>query len=766
MNGRIIICPNEEKLKLLKLYSNDKNITNIKFFTKKEFLSEYYYSYDEKTLFYLMKKYNYHIDVCKKYLNNLYFIDINKDYQSSKLLFLKNLKQELIDNNLLYYNNNFSKYLEDKEIVVKHYYDLDLYEEKAFNTIINMPSVKVDSVVNGFNTMEDEVNFVCLKIIELIKKGISLDKICLCNVSDDYFYTIEKLFSYYNIPINIPYKRSIFGTKIVQDYLNNNILNLEDVNPITKKLVEVINSLSFLDLSDEVSKKILIDKLKHTYLDNKTLKKAVSIKDLFLEDLDEYYVFVLGFNQDVLPRMAKDIDFISDKEKCEVNLYDNNYLNKREKEIVAYLLSKINNLYLSFKLSSPFSSYYPSSLIDELGLEVIYDNNDNYEYSNIYNKIRLGEKLDLYHLYGEKDDSLELLNNHYNIPYLKYDNGFTGINLDKYLINLDYPLKLSYTSLNAYNECKFKYYVRHVLRLDEFKDTFASFIGSLYHKILSLYNYPNFDFEKEYDKYLESRELSLKEMVLLVRIKKDLLEFLDVLKKQQLLTGYDEFYFEKKIEVPIEKDVSVLFVGYVDKIMYYRKIEDTYFSIIDYKTGTIDTHIEPMKYGLHMQLPIYLYLLHYGKVFSNPIFTGIYYQNILFDYPKWEVINNEKWKEKYYLNGYSTDDVSILERFDSTYEKSEYIKSMKYNPEKGFDRFSKVLSNDTLIDMLKYTKEHISLKVDEILKGDFSINPKVYNQENIACRFCSFKDLCFMKDRDLVYLEKQDDLSFLGGDVE
>ena len=580
------------------------------------------------------------------------------------------------------------------------------------------------------------------------------------------YYTIGKLFSYYNIPINIPYKRSIFGTKVVQDYLNNNILDLDNANSITKKLVDVINSLSFLDLSSEVSRKILIDKLKHTYLDNKVYKDAVSVKDLFTDSLNDYHVFVLGFNQDVLPKMAKDIDFISDKEKGEVSLYDINYLNKREKEVVAYLFSKIDNLYLSFKLTSPFSSYYPSSLIDELGLEVIYSNEDNYKYSNIYNKIRLGEKLDLYHLYGEKDNTLELLNSHYDIGYLKYDNQFSGINIDKYLLNLDYPLKLSYTSLNAYNECKFKYYVKNVLKLDEFKDTFAAFIGSLYHKILSLYTYPNFDFEKEFDKYLESRELSLKEMVLLVRIKKDLLDFLEVLKKQQLLTGYDDFYFEKKIEVPIAKDVSVLFIGYVDKIMYYKKIEDTYFSIIDYKTGTIDTHIEPMKYGLHMQLPIYLYLLHYGKVFDNPIFTGIYYQNILFDYPKWEDINNDKWLEKYYLNGYSTDNVSILERFDSTYLKSEYIKSMKYNPEKGFDRFSKVLSDETLLDMLKFTKNHISEKVDEILEGDFSINPKVYNQENIACRFCHFKDLCFMKDTDLVYLEKQEDLSFLGGDSE
>ena len=116
----------------------------------------------------------------------------------------------------------------------------------------------------------------------------------------------------------------------------------------------------------------------------------------------------------------------------------------------------------------------------------------------------------------------------------------------------------------------------------------------------------------------------------LIRIKKDLLKLIETLKNQQLLTGYDEALYEKKIDIELDKKVSVIFTGTIDKIMYYKKIEDTYFTLVDYKTGFIDTHIEPMKYGLHMQLPVYLYLIHYSKVFANPIFTGIYYQNIIF----------------------------------------------------------------------------------------------------------------------------------------
>lgn len=774
MNGFIkdnllIICPNEEKIKILEYLSKEDKLYDIKFMTKEEYKKNYYFDYTEKTLYYLLKKYNFNLDVAKVYLNNLYVIDENKEYKSPKLKFLKELKKELKENSLLEENKNFKNYIATKNILVKSYYDLDKYEENMLNTKIEVPKVTLNKQVVECNTLEEEINEVCLKILELINNGVDINKIYLTNISNDYYYTINKLFKYYNIPINLDMNNSIYGTKIVKDYLENKTLDIEDKNKslINRKLINILSKLSSLDETTKEYKMLLIDKLKNTKLPTKKLKNAISIKDLYKETFSrDEYVFVLGFNQDILPHMEKDISYINDAIKDEVPLYKTSYLNKRNKEVLTYLLSKIDNLYLSYKLSSPFSSFYKSSLITDLNLEIIKPNKDNLNKSNIYNKLRLAEKLDLYHLYGEKDTDLSKLYTHYNIPYNTYSNCFTGINNDTYLTNLPYPLKLSYTSLNAYNECAFKYYIKYVLKLDKYEDNFAAFIGSMYHKILQIYQRTNFDFEEEYRKYLETRELTLKEKLLLMRIKKDLLHLIDTLKKQQLLTGYDEALFEKKIDVELDKKVSVIFTGTIDKIMYYKKIEDTYFTLIDYKTGFIDTHIEPMKYGLHMQLPVYLYLIHYSKVFSNPIFTGIYYQNILFNYPTWTGKKDKEqiYKENLMLQGYSTEDTSILERFDSTYEKSEYIKSMSYTEEKGFGTYAKTISDETLFDLVKYTKEHISKKTDDILESKFTINPKVYAGKNIACEFCQFKDLCFMKEKDQEYLEKIEDLSFLGGE--
>ena len=769
-DNSLIICPNQTKTKILKELSQTKKLVNIKFMTKEEYKKIYYFSYDDKSLAYLIKKYNYNIDVARVYINNLYVIDENKTYKSPKLNFLKDLKKELIREGLLIYNNTYKEYLKNKNIIVKNEYNLEKYEEEMLGIKEeHVPEKTITAPVMECNTLEEEVNQVCLEIINLLKKGADINKIYLTNVSTDYLYTIKSLFSFYHIPININFNYSIYSTKVVKDYLNTKELDLEnkDKKSINKKLINILSDLSFLDENSKEYKILLTDKLKNTFTSPVNLKNAITIKDLYKESFnDDEYVFVLGFNQDELPKMEKDISYITDKEKDEVSLYKTDYLNKRNKNNLVYILSNIKNLYLSYKLTSPFKSYYKSSLITDLSLNIVKPKLDSYNSSNIYNELRLASYLDLYHLYGEKNKDLSKLYTHYQIPYKTYSNVFTGINNDEYLTNLPYPLKLSYTSLNAYSECKFKYYIRHVLKLEPYTDTFQTYIGSMYHYILSVYKKTNFNFEEEYQKYLEKRDLSLKEKLLLIRIKKDLLKLIDILNKQDLITGYNDAYYEKKIDIDLKKKVSVIFTGSIDKIMYYQNIEDTYFSIIDYKTGSIDTHIEPMKYGLHMQLPVYLYLIHYSKAIKSPIFTGIYYQNILFNYPTWSKDIEKVKKDQYLLQGYSTDDISILSRFDSTYEKSEYIKSMSYNEEKGFGTYAtkKVLSNDTLYDLLDYTKNYISKETDNILSADFTINPKVYSNVNISCAFCSFKDICYMKEKDLVYLEKQNDLSFLGGD--
>ena len=464
-NNMLIICPNEQKSKILEKLEQENKLYNLKFMTKKEYLDNYFFTYKDNALLYLMKKYHYKVDVCKVYLNCLYVIDENKVYQNKKLLFLQNLKKELQEQGLLEYNSSFKDYLKGKRKVVLNYPKLDLYERIALETEEIVTKDQKELVVTEYKTMEEEVNGIALKILKLLNEKVSINKIYLTNVTNDYLYTIDRIFSYYKIPINLNIKYPIFGTKIVKDYLQEEKLDLENSNRITKKLVSILNSL--IDLKDESKeyKELLISKIKSASVSSEEYKNAVQVKNLENEEfLEDEYVFVLGLNQDNLPKLEKDTDFISDKDKQEVKLYTTDEKNKIAKTSLINIFNSIKNLYLSYKLQSPFQSMYPSSIIEEYKIKVITPEEDTYNFSNLYNKLRLGSKLDTYNRYQEITPMLKELYTHYNIPYQSYNNSFKGINKETYLENLPYPLKLSYTSINTYNECKFKYYLNYVLK--------------------------------------------------------------------------------------------------------------------------------------------------------------------------------------------------------------------------------------------------------------------------------------------------------------
>ncbi len=762
----LIVCPSAMKMEILNRYSN--RLISFKFMTKEDFKSHYFFCYDNRAIVYLMEKYHYHIDVAKTYLENLYVIDTSKDYQSDKLKLLKKIKKELILNHLLEFDSLFSKYLSNKKIVVMGYDVLEKYEEDMLKGAkrVQKDIQKLDAKVYSCHTLEDEILFVIENILELVKKKVKLNQIYITNLSDDYLYLMKKLFSYFHIPLQIDMKESIYGAKIVKEYLESKKLPAFQTE-IGVKLIEVVNRLVEVEDSS-VYRELLIDQLKHTYLSPKRLTDEIhiiNIEEEMIEDTD--YLFVVGFNQDYIPKIYKDEEFITDKIKKEVALYSTKEKNKKNREGLLRQLSNVKHLYLSYKESSSFNHYLPSSLIKELKLEVIpYKSNKLYP-SNFYNRLSLANLLDRYYKYGEETPYLKNLLKHYKIGYYTYNNQFTGINCTNMLRNMNHVLRLSYTSLNTYYLCAFKYYITYILKLDPYQDTFSIIVGNLFHFIFSVMYEENFNFDREWDHYMSSSDLSTKEKFLVQNLKNRLEETIVKIKDLEMLSSYRNVLTEQEITIQLQKNINVFFTGKIDKIMYKRESDDTYFSVIDYKTGNVHSNLFDMKYGINMQLPIYLYLLSKSKLFSSPIFTGMYFQKVLYKTLKWEPNKEleDMKKSNLKLQGYSTDVTDRIFLFDRSYENSEWIRGIKINKDGSFSKNSKIVSDEEVYDMLKYTEKMIQKGVDHILKGDFQINPKIIDKEK-ACEYCKFKDLCFVNPKDYIYLDKVDNLEFLKEETE
>lgn len=764
----LVLCTNSEKLDILDRLNSSKGFHDYKFMTIEEFRSNYFFSYDYRAIDYLACKYSYDIDVSKTYIESLYTIDINKNYKDEKLIFLKKLKKELIDNNLITFNNYFKEYLKDKKII-NYYPVLDKYLDDALKKL--NASFRWNYDINKlsyypFSSIDSEVEFVCQKICELKNKGVSLNNIYLMNVDDNYFMPIRKFFKLYNININLDYKVNLNSFSFVNKYLEDRELpSINDSNSsLVKTFINKVNSISYIEDSPNYDN-ILRYIIKDTIIESSRYKESVNVCNLFDRRFDsDSYVFLMGFNYGSVPALYKDDMFINDGLKG--NLYTTSFKNEREKKRVMEYLSSIPNLCISLKESTYNNKFYPSSLIDEYSISKA-DYNFSLEYSNKANKRRLEKDMDNLYRYNIHDKSLDVLNSNYKSIYGTYNHEFSGIDSDtfkKYIKNID----LSYTSMNSYFSCPFKYYVNYILKAIPFVNTFASVIGNLFHYILQHSYDDNFDSDKFFDKYVGSISIDSKERFFLSKLKRIIKDEIEIIKDNDQYTLFHERMFEKEIRLLISDSIIRLnFVGKIDKILYYNDLGKIYFSVIDYKTGTYPSNLYNMKYGLSSQLATYLYLIVKGRLFDNPTFTGIYFQNVLMHD---SLEGNKDYKtllrDSLKYDGYSTYNTDNLYKFDNTYVDSKVIKSMKLKSDGTFSSYAKVLSDDDIKSLYNYTEKLIFDAFKNITDRHFDISPIKVGVKDLSCEYCDARDICFRTDSDYRLESENKSLDFLGGDSD
>jgi ATP-dependent helicase/nuclease subunit B len=474
----------------------------------------------------------------------------------------------------------------------------------------------------------------------------------------------------------------------------------------------------------------------------------------------------MNFNQGSMPVIYQNTDYITDDLKSYVGLDTAYEKNTSEIQICKDIISNIKNIIITYKLKSGNAEFYPSSLIDELNIDVIMNplTDKSISYSKIIDEITLSKKLDKLIKYNEVDEEIGILYNNYkDISYRKFDNKFDGIGNDFLLDYLNPKLKLSYSSIDDYFKCAFKYYVNHVMKFKSKEETFYLLIGKLFHHVLSKAFMDNFDFDKTWNEYLKDTILSPKEAFFLSRLRKELIFIIDVIKNQNKLSTYDKSLYEESIYINLNNKIPVLFSGVIDKIMY-KDNADTKVALVDYKTGWADINLYNVIHGLNMQLPVYLYLVKNSSKFDDPKFVGFYLQEILHNeiYNDFKTDYEKEKSDNLKLKGYTIDEEYLINEFDSSYADSRVIRSMRLT-KNGFSAYSKILNNNQINNLIKLVSSKINEASTNILDGKFDINPKRIGGVNISCEYCTFRDMCYMREKDIVTLPEYKNLDFLGG---
>ncbi len=782
----ILIVPDSYKKIVLKEKNKLKKISDIKLMSLNELIRKYLFDYDDKAIYYLMNKYNLKYKVASIYLGNLIYIDESHE--------LNRIKQELYNENLLYEDKIFKSYLKNYSIVVYGYDYIPKFEREILIKLnANIIEKKYRNYIHNiyeFTTIDDEITYVANEICKLIDNGVNINNIKLANVNDDYTNVIKRIFNLYNIPILFD-DDSLYNTAIGLYFLKNieddiaitldkikqkYNLNIEENNHILKQIINVLNSCAWTSSYSNI-KDILIEKFKKIKI-NKKLKNCIEIinlKNTYISDED--YVFLISFNQNVIPIIHKDEDYLKDKDKLKYNLETSIELNEIENKIHFNILNDIKNLTITYKLYSYYDEYHISNLNTITNYQVIHEEKsfkNNYSISS--NEIELAKKLDNFIQYGTIDDSLKLLyNTHPNIPYLSYDNSYKQINKDD-LRNYIKSLRLSYSSINNYYKCGFKYYIANVLKLDTYETTFEAFVGSVFHNVLSKIFDTNFVLENIYNCVIDQELDKINKKAITLKLTEENKFFLDILKedldfiiktikKQYQNMELDNALYEKYIEIEKDGPIKIVFNGFIDKILFKEKDNITYTVVIDYKTGNETIDLKNVEFGLNMQLPVYLYLLKNYKGLHNIKVVGFYLQKILNkdtlvkDNKTYEELKEEALK----LDGYSNSDKKALKLFDKNIEENSIIKSMRIKKDGAFYSTAKVLDDDEI----NHLEDYVSKKIDEaskdILEAKFDINPKRIDDKNVSCNFCKFKDICYRKEENFIDLQGSN-LDFLKGD--
>ena len=776
-NNMILVLPNNMKENVIKEVSSLDKIYNIKFMSLKEWIDSLTFTYDEKSIYYLIKKYDMNYDVANIYLNNLKYAVNNVSDKTNKLTKIKN---ELIENNLLIYDKNIDKLIDDKKIKIYGYdyiskFDLDILKKKGINAqIINKNVLDFNHDVYEFDDIKDEIYFILSKIIDLLNNGVDINNIKLCNVTSEYENDIKRMFKMFNISLNIKDNKSIKSSLIAKDFIdileNNNIdetldfiINKYDMTKyIVDEIIKILNKYTFVKekniliyiLKNEFSKKHLKE------IKKKNAVNIIDLKDNIISEND--YVFLIGFNMGNIPKIYKDEDYLSDIEKEKLNIEKSYEKNSLEKNAIINSIKSIKNLFITYKLKTNFDSYMPSLLISDMNLIVIKDIEKKYNYSKKYNELLLSEKLDNLIKFGENDKDLGILySNRLNDNYLKYDNKFKGINKEKFNDSLNGKLLLSYSSIDNYNRCAFRYYLNNILKITEFEETFAQSIGTIFHDVLSKAFKENFDFDLEFENVIKEYDFSNKEEFFMKKLKEELRFIIDTINKQNSFNSLDKSLYENKVYINKEGNIKLTFMGIIDKLLYKEENNKTYLVIIDYKTGFPHTNLNNTIYGIDMQLPVYLYLAKEG-LFKNAEVIGFYLQKILNN----EIIRDpkktyeEQKEDNLKLLGYTIDEPELASKFDFSYTDSEVVKSLRFG-QNGFYAYSKVLSEEKINKLIEIVKENIDNAFDNILDAKFDINPKRVGKDNIGCSFCKYSDICFMKEEDVVLLDEHNNLDFL-----
>lgn len=732
LDGTIVLAPAHRKSGLLKLRSEHPEL-NFKIVDKRTLMQQLYFRYDDRAHLYLMRK-GIRLENTGEILEAMYFASPGISAKTDELC---TWREELLRLGFLQKDEPYEAYYQKQEFLVIGYPETDLELKKIAASYrlhfrFQAEEAPLFPEVAIFENAEDEMRYLFESVFRLYQRGVPFNRIKVVADQAMYHSLLRKYQNFYSIRFHLPGESTYFLTdeyRRFRDMLKNTLVSeafgfaydcaeypeyLEKMFSRYLKVEKELRGEEILPYFDSLASEIRIDEQRYDQ----------GIDVISLEEADpEDFVFLLGFAQDVYPKVRKDDEYLSDREKERLGLPTSLQRQEEEEAEILAAIGRLRHLSLSYCKTHGKEVFYLSPLVEKYGMRRL----EQYEfephfYSVAHFEFWIGKQLDdivnfsCYSPYVASVSEEE-------IGYRAYRHAFQGVSSYR----CKEPLALSFTSLETFFLCPFHYYLSYVLRADEFEDTIFSKTGTLIHRI----------FEDETDQvrrplgdYLKEAELNPEETVVLEALLPQVETALEHFASFREHTSLTEFTAEKSNLVYAIDDTARL-IGKIDLVLSNQ----TSFAIVDYKTKEFRFEPKKVPFGLSMQLPLY-YLLATApdSEYRFRRLEGLYIHT---------VISKEYYSgERDYLQfrGITLHEDS----FDTVQGSGAFIRPSrkKYIP---YDEAE-------FSSLIEQTKTNLQTAVSRIREGSFDIQPKVISHQNASCPNCPFADVCYHDYKDNIYL--------------
>ena len=512
-------------------------------------------------------------------------------------------------------------------------------------------------------------------------------------------------------------------------------------------------------------------------------------------------VIILGANDGVFPKQKDSSGMLKDAERKTLKALGLDFANTDEENsydelFLAYcaLCCASEKAFVSFrKKSLSDETMYKSVIVTILERMFGKDITKEFDDENILD-LAVSDEL-LFESYMSMDDGVEKATLE---AYFREKDGYaaridaaemadtSGLPLEDAVLEKLYGDRLvsSYSKLEKYKECPFKYFCSYTLRLnpEPRASLGAPEIGNTVHKILEelipvfvKMNDEGTEITPEFisgivkqklDEILERfmhgstesvtgrfshmfSRLSHSVNSLCIELAAELKESRFVPADFELRLAYDGDV--PPVETEFADGKQLVIIGAIDRVDLYtdEKTGESWIRITDYKTGNKEFSVEDAREGFNLQMLLYLYALtskttdRYGKV--KP--AGVIYRIVqppVNDNESLENASEEGYEELQSvsnLNGVVVDDGEILQAMEKHLgKKGRFI---PYSESRGVVKG--VMPYEELTELLSDAVKKASELAEEIYSGCKAMRP-VKEKKHDGCKYCDYTDICRYKD--------------------